>query len=390
MKICLINSLYEPYYRGGVEVVVHRVIDGLKQLNHEVILITLGRKNDKVQFGNLTIYRVNPRNIFSFLDINKRPIWLRLIWHPLDVFNFFGRHLVKKILKQEKPDLVITHNLKGIGYLVPRVIKKLGFQHIHTIHDVQLSRPSGLLLFNKEKPFLVIDKLYEKICRWLFNNPDIIVSPSAWLLDYYKVRGFFYESKKAVLPNPIVFEKVEKLAPAAKTDKLINLLYVGQLESAKGIDLLIAACQKLKLNNWHLTIVGSGSMQAGLSKSIGSDKHFSLAGYIEPEKLLAYYRQADLTVVPSLCYENSPVVIYDSLVANVPVIASDIGGIGELVKDNYNGFTFTPGNEKNLVEVLEHFLAHPELIEKLRKNCFISVRNFSTANYIKQLLQLRV
>ena len=161
-----------------------------------MILITLGRKNDKVQFGNLTIYRVNPRNIFSFLDINKRPIWLRLIWHPLDVFNFFGRHLVKKILKQEKPDLVITHNLKGIGYLVPRVIKKLGFQHIHTIHDVQLSRPSGLLLFNKEKPFLVIDKLYEKICRWLFNNPDIIVSPSAWLLDYYKVRGFFYESKK--------------------------------------------------------------------------------------------------------------------------------------------------------------------------------------------------
>jgi len=47
------------------------------------------------------------------------------------------------------------------------------------------------------------------------------------------------------LPNPIVFEKVEKLSPAAKNDKLINLLYVGQLESAKGIDLLIAACQKL-------------------------------------------------------------------------------------------------------------------------------------------------
>ena len=81
-------------------------------------------------------------------------------------------------------------------------------------------------------------------------------------------------------------------------------------------------------------------------------------------------------------------MIDESLVANVPVIAADIGGVSEIVKDDYNGFTFVPGNEKILIEVLEHFLNHPENIDKLRKNCFVSIRNFSVANYIKQLIKL--
>ena len=121
---------------------------------------------------------------------------------------------------------------------------------------------------------------------------------------------------------------------------------------------------------------------------VENDARFELVGRVDQFKVIDYYRQADLVVVPSLCYENSPTVIYERLVANVPVIASDIGGIVEIVKDDYNGFTFAPGNEKNLIEVLEHFLRQPGEIENLKKNCFISVRNYSAASYIKKLLSL--
>jgi len=387
-KICLINSLYPPYHRGGAEVVVRNIVSGLIKSGYEVVLITLGRKESRKQEGALTIYRITPFNIFSFIDINNRPIWLRLFWHPLDVFNFFGAAKVKKILKSEKPEVVITHNLKGIGYLVPRVIQGLGIKHIHTLHDVQLSRPSGLILYGQEKPFLIIDKIYEKFCRWLFNNPDIILSPSKWLLDYYKIRGFFYESKKIVLPNPVIFRKIEKSKELESDNHKVNLLYVGQLEKSKGILFLIQACQKLKRDDWHLTIVGSGNFKAEVEKAIEDDPRFSFVGRIEPKYLINYYRKADLTIVPSLCYENSPAVIYESLVANVPVIASDIGGIPEIVKDDYNGFTFAPENEKNLIEVLEYFLNRPENITRLKKNCFVSVRSFSVSGYVKQLIQL--
>src|SRR3989344_576239 len=388
MKFCLINSLYAPYERGGAEVVTEIIVKELLRENHQVAVITLGRKSGVAREGKLTIYRINPLNIFSFLDISKRPIWLRIFWHPLDVFNFFGYFSVKKILSSEKPDLVMTHNLKGLGYLIPKAIKKCGWRHWHTIHDVQLSRPSGLILFGAEKPFVVIDKVYEKICRRLFGSPERVISPSQWLLDYYRQRGFFYESKNLVLPNPVVFRKVEKLPEAEGPKEKIDLLYVGQLEKFKGILFLISACKKLNSANWRLKIVGSGSALKDVEKMVENDARFELVGRVDQFKVIDYYRQADLVVVPSLCYENSPTVIYESLVANVPVIASDIGGIVEIVKDDYNGFTFAPGNEKNLIEVLEHFLRQPGEIENLKKNCFISVRNYSVASYIKKLLSL--
>jgi len=386
MKICLIHSLYQPYTRGGAEVVVEIIVHELLNLGHEVVLITIGRKDGIQREGRLTIYRIKPLNVFSFLDINQRPVWLRFFWHPLDVFNFSTYFKVKKILKIEKPKVVMTHNLKGLGYLIPLAIRSVGIQHIHTVHDVQLSRPSGLIIFGQEKPFLILDKVYEKTVKRLFGNPDAVISPSRWLLGYYQARGFFYESKKIVLPNPIVFKKVDKAEEENK--EKINLLFVGQLESFKGILFLINALKKVKPQNWQLSIIGSGGSEEAVKELINDDLRFKLIGRVDHEGLTEYYRQADLTVVPSLCYENSPKVIDESLIANLPVLAADIGGGSEIVKDDYNGFTFAPGNEKNLIEVLEYFLNHPEKIDELKKNCFVSVRNFSVSNYIKQLLRL--
>ncbi|MFA6410192.1 MAG: glycosyltransferase family 4 protein [Candidatus Buchananbacteria bacterium] len=388
MKICLIHSLYQPYTRGGAEVVVELLVREMVKENHEVVLITIGRNDSVTREGKLTIYRIKPFNVFNFLDINKKPVWLRYIWHPLDVFNFSSYFKVKNILAKEKPAVVMTHNLKGLGYLIPQAIKKSGIKHFHTVHDVQLSRPSGLILYGQEKPFLILDKVYEKTVKRLFGNPEVVISPSRWLMGYYQARGFFYESKKMIMPNPIVFKKVDKIEPTAKADGKLTLLFVGQLEGFKGIVFLINALKKVKPQNWQLLIIGTGATETKVKQLIEGDDRFKFIGRVEQKALVDYYRQADFTIVPSLCYENSPKVIDESLVANVPVLAADIGGVSEIVKDDYNGFTFAPGNEKNLIEVLEHFLNHPESIELLKKNCFISVRNFSVANYIKQLLNL--
>ena len=368
--------------------VVEIIINELLAQNHQLILITLGRKNEIQRQGNLTIYRIKPLNIFSFLDINNRPIWLRFIWHPLDVFNISSYLSVKKILKQEKPRAVFTHNLKGLGYLIPKAIKKVRLKQIHTLHDVQLSRPSGLIIYGQEKPFLILDKIYEKTVKRLFGNPEVVISPSRWLMGYYQARGFFYESKKVILPNPVVFKKVEKISDQQEDKEKFNLLYVGQLEQHKGIIFLINALKKIKPNNWQLTIVGNGGSKSSVENLVAGDSRFKFPGFIQPDSLSEYFRLADLTIVPSLCYENSPQVINESLVANVPVVAADIGGVSEIIKDNYNGFTFAPGNEKNLIEVLEYFLAHPQVLTELKNNCFVSVHNFSAANYLRKIIEL--
>ena len=92
--------------------------------------------------------------------------------------------------------------------------------------------------------------------------------------------------------------------------------------------------------------------------------------------------------MPSLCYENSPTVIYESLSNGVPVIASDIGGISELIKENINGFTFEPGNKENFLKVLYHIARHPEVLEKLRKNTLTSVKNYSIDKYIDAIFSI--
>lgn len=392
MKICLIHSLYKPYTRGGAEVVVDTIVNGLLNLGHEVVLVTIGRKNAIHKEGKLTIYRLTPFNVFSFLDINKRPIWLRVLWHPLDVFNISSYLKIRKILKSEKPRVVMTHNLKGLGYTIPKAIRKEKIQHIHTIHDVQLSRPSGLILFGQEKPFLLIDKVYEKFSRYLFGSPDVIVSPSKWLIDYYRIRGFFYESKRMVIPNPVEFKKVtkkdESISDSQAENRKIKFLFVGQLEKWKGILFLINALKKIENNKWELSIIGAGGTESEVKRNIAGDDRFKFIGRVEQDQLPNYYRQADLTIVPSLCYENSPKVIDESLTANVPVIAADIGGVPEIIKDDYNGFTFATGDEDNLIVVLNYFLNHPDNINKLKKNCFVSVHDLSIGNYLNKILSL--
>ena len=67
MKICLINSLYSPYFRGGAEVVVESIAQELIALNHEVMVITLGRKRDLIKNNQLWIYRLKTFNVFSFV-----------------------------------------------------------------------------------------------------------------------------------------------------------------------------------------------------------------------------------------------------------------------------------------------------------------------------------
>ena len=67
----------------------------------------------------------------------------------------------------------------------------------------------------------------------------------------------------------------------------------------------------------------------------------------------SFFAKADITIVPSLCYENSPTVIFESFSYHTPVLASNIEGIAELIKEGENGLTFIAGNEASLLQKLQ-------------------------------------
>lgn len=384
MKVCLISNLYPPHARGGAEIVAKAVSEGFRDVGHEVIFITLGRKAEIIQEAGMTFFKIKPFNIFSYLDIRGIPFFLRAPWHLIDMFNIFGRQKIKKILETEKPNLVMTHNLKGIGFLIPKLLKTLNICHVHILHDVQLSRPSGIIYYGREKPFLILDKFYEKVCVRLFGSPALIISPSQWLLDYYNKRGFFPLSKKKVLRNPI--DRIYTPMKKNLGEKRI-LLFAGQLTESKGIHFLIETLKEWKRDDWILKIAGIGNREKDLKKLVEGDNRFQWYGYVKPVFLGRLLEQADCTLIPSLCYENSPMIIYESFARGVPVIASDIGGISEVVTDHVNGFTFEPKDQDNFLQTLEFFLNHPEKRQKLRENAIQTVQGLTKDQYVRKIFE---
>ncbi|MBI5071350.1 glycosyltransferase [Candidatus Falkowbacteria bacterium] len=392
MKICLISNLYPPISRGGAERVAERVARGLAAAGHEVFVISTKPWDGWASFkpvaaaeGGIKVYRFYPANIFYYLNDYKHNALWRAKWHFWDMFNCQSARAVKKILREEKPDLVLTHNLMGIGFLIPRAIRKLKIKHIHTLHDVQLAVPSGLIISGQEKNWeqrTWLRKIYEAACRQLFDSPDVVVSPSKWLLGFYASKGFFKKSKKVVLPNP-----VERIYPAGipMDNSILKLLYLGQIEEHKGILFLVEVLKKLDID-FKLHIAGDGSRMEELKKMVGNDLRFVIHGKLVGEEAVKIFNLVDLTVVPSLCYENSPSVIYESLAAGVPVLAAKIGGVAELVHDNENGFTFEAGNAENLARALKQAASSRDELQKMRQAAAKSVEDFKIENYIQRLL----
>jgi len=392
MKIGLINSLYKPYKRGGAEVVFSNIVKELKKDGHDVFVITISGKSNKTNFfvtimDNIRIYRFYPKNIFSFIDINSQPLWKRLIWLMIDTFNFHSYRQVKMILKIEKPDLVLSHNIKGLGYLTLRAIKSLKIKNIHTLHDVQLVNPSGLIIKGQEKQNLFC-KIYAKVSNKLIDSPSVVISPSKWLLDFYKAYGFFKKSKEIVVPNPVVLEDENFIKKFL--DEKVTYLFLGQLVEHKGIIFMLEVFADFaKKNNCCLLIVGGGKLEEFLKEKYGQEKWIEFLGYIPANRLAKeVFKRVHFTIVPSLCYENSPSVIYESFKFGTPVIASAIGGIPELVQEGVNGYLFDPDNKITLLNKLNFSLHTMERFEKMSENAKIKAKDFDIKNYIYKLLQL--
>lgn len=371
MKVCLINNLYKPYQRGGAEQIVLRTYQSLLLAKHEAFIITTCPKYPKA--GPQTFYLKS-----QYYNLDKMPTLIRFLWHLKNIFNFKKRKKIKKILLKEKPDLVISHNLIGLGFLIPNLIKKLGIKHIHVLHDVQLLHPSGLMLWKKEKKIdSFFANIYQNITKKQFSKIETIISPSKWLLDKYKERGFFKNSQTKIIPNPLEIKTIDKSNKEKKDP--FTLLFLGQMESHKGLDFLLKTFQKLPKDKYFLHLIGDGSLLKSL-KDKYTNSNIKFHGYIE-KKIDNFMKKSHALILPSLCYENSPTVIFKALQNNTPTIASRLGGITEIIHA-YGGLLFTPLDSQDLIKKIEYLKNNYEKIKL--KTDRLSV--FNGNNYIEKLL----
>jgi glycosyltransferase involved in cell wall biosynthesis len=99
---------------------------------------------------------------------------------------------------------------------------------------------------------------------------------------------------------------------------------------------------------------------------IGNDDRIKLKGTFPRENLSEVFKELDVLVVPSLWYENSPNTILEAFAFKTPVIATNLGGMVELVHHNENGLLFESNNAHGLKEQIQRLLDEPQLLEQLR------------------------
>lgn len=392
MKIGIISNLYPPFVRGGAENVVVRTVEALTSQGHDVFVIS-GRPwvqgQDVLLNKNSTerVYQFFPKNLYFVLQDSRYRWGTRLFWHIIDAFGSHPASRVQAILEEEKPDVVMTHNLKGLGLRIPRAVTSAGFPLIHIVHDLQLLVPSGLKFAGHEKegfaaPFYA---MYRMVTRWLFATADIVVFPSDYLRREYTDHNFFLKSRVVLLQNPAPTFPARNCR-AAKTDTL-QILFIGQLEAHKGLrfvmDVIANRTQKV-----HLHIAGEGTLVEEVKAYAEAHSNVTYLGYVAVDQLLSCFEIADALIVPSLCYENSPTVIYESLQSGLPVLASDIGGVGELVESGKNGFLFEAGDADDMLRAIEDLRTRRTWFANNCEAVRDTVQEYSLALYTERIEQL--
>jgi glycosyltransferase involved in cell wall biosynthesis len=151
---------------------------------------------------------------------------------------------------------------------------------------------------------------------------------------------------------------------------VVRFGYTSQIVPHKGLDLLIAAFERLPRGRAELHVWGSLELEPDYGRRIrqladdvpGIKFH---SGYTH-EQVGDVLSAVDVVVVPSRCIENAPVVISEAFAALTPVIGSNAGGIAEAIQDGVNGLLFTRDSVDDLARCLEDIAEHPQSLERLR------------------------
>ena len=202
--------------------------------------------------------------------------------------------------------------------------------------------------------------------------------------DIQRLFGLPYE-KINVIPNGVninSFVGIEKdyefrRQYASDNEKII--LFMGRLVYEKGVQHLISAMPKI-LNGYHdakLVIAGKGGMIDELKaqvESMGLSQKVYFTGYLNAKQVAKMYKCADVSVFPST-YEPFGIVALEAMLAGVPTVVSDVGGLNEIIEHGVDGMKSYAGNPNSLADSILALLLNPELSDRVSKQAKIKVKN---------------
>jgi glycosyltransferase involved in cell wall biosynthesis len=203
---------------------------------------------------------------------------------------------------------------------------------------------------------------------------DAVVAPSRFLRSKYEENGFptgvIRHLPYGVDPDRLGGRRKEWPEEwPAEPRRPVQIGYVGSIAPHKGLHILISAARSLARDDWHLHVHGPPDTHPDYTRWLrelaGDDLRITFHGAFAAADLGDVLASLDVVVVPSLWYENTPFAILEARVMGLPVVASDLGGIGESIADGQDGLLFPAGDAGALAAVLGGILDDPARLPTL-------------------------
>lgn len=296
------------------------------------------------------------------------------IFHKKTKFGLGVIFKIKKYLVKEKIVLVHTHLFAGDTW--GRLAARLAHVPIiiSTEHNINLDE----------------GKLKKIIKKILSNFSQKIVAVSNQVKKYQVEVEKIPTHKLMVINNGINLADFPFYPKSIKRDPTLVLGVIGRLEPQKGQIVALQAAQQLENQGIkaQLIIKGNGSLKNYLLKKAVELKLKNIVWEEASTEVSSFYQRLDFLIIPSL-WEGFGLVALESMASNTPVIASRVGGLTDIIKDNYNGFLFTPGDYLALADLIKNLSKKYETLEEIKTSARLTVeQNFDITKTVEQYQDL--
>lgn len=419
MRILLATSFFPPQHRAGTENYTFGVASGLVKAGNEVRVLCAGRWADGRRY-------FNGHTDESYQGVSIRRLHLNWAKAPDPNRYLYDNPIVAKevarYLTQIRPDVVHITSCLTLSASMIRIIKQMRIPVIITLTDFWFLCPRITLLrrnselcsgqttatdclrcmLGESKSFRVVSSILpeslidaclvrvsqrpsisrlrgmrgmaldithrKEYLRETLGMADCVIAPSKSLENVFRQNGFCAPMR--IVPYGHDLSWLQSYARRTEPNK-VRFGYLGQIISIKGVHLVLQAFKTLPPeSSATLSVFGDLNKEPPYSEQLrriaANSSNIQFKGTFTREQLGEILGQLDVVVVPSVWYENSPLVIQEAFAAKIPVVATDLGGMSELVQHQVNGLLFERSNVQDLAHQLRRVMNEPGLLERLR------------------------
>lgn len=395
MRILVANKFW--YRRGGLEQVMFDEIEALESAGHEVAhFSTTHPRNDPSPYSDYFVRYIELGGDAPLSLADKGRATVRLFANREAARGF------AQLIRDFKPDVVHVHGIhRQISPSILSTAHAMGVPVVHTLHDMHLVCPEDRLLRAGCEacmpPLCRRGRYWPAIANRCAHGSDSVSALAATELAFQRARGVYercvtrftspsdflaarmHDDGLASVPIDIIRNPVRPSdSPAPHGD---YFLYAGRLAEGKGVEVLLAAADSIGA---HVVVAGEGPLGEGLRESF---QNAEFVGWRDAAGVGELLRGCRAAVLPSTCVENAPLGVLEAMAAGVPVIATTVGGVPELLTDGVEGLLVPPGDAASLASAMGRLAGDERFADELgAAGMARAVAEFGMARHLELLL----